>query len=72
MWEKNRVLLNVTKVQIDVMLVLPNVTMKPSNVRKKKKEPPNVTKEVTRDVRTAQCEGGIVKYEKKNKENHQM
>ena len=34
-----------TKVQIDVMLVLLNVTMEPSNVRKKIREPPNVTKE---------------------------
>ena len=36
--------MNVTKVHIDVMLVLPNMTMKPSNMRKKIKEPPNVTK----------------------------
>ena len=35
---------NVTKVQLYVMLVLPNVTMKLSNVRKKIKVPPNVTK----------------------------
>ena len=35
------------KVQTDVMLVLPNMTMEPSNVRKKKiKELPNVTKEL--------------------------
>ena len=33
------------KIQTNVMLILPNVTMKQSNVRKKKKEPPNVTKE---------------------------
>ena len=33
-----------TKVQSDVMLVLPNVTMEPFNVEKKKK-PPNVTKQ---------------------------
>ena len=33
------------KVQTDVMLVLLNVIMEPSNVRKKKREPPNVTKE---------------------------
>ena len=26
------------------MLVLPNVTMEPSNVREKKREPPNLTK----------------------------
>ena len=37
--------MNVTKVQIDIILVLPNVTMEPSNVRKKKRESPNVTKE---------------------------
>ena len=37
---------NVTKVQSDVMLVLPKVIMEPLNMRKKKKkEPPNVTKE---------------------------
>jgi len=35
----------VTKVQIDIMLVLPNVTMESSNVRKKIRESPNVTKE---------------------------
>ena len=35
-----------TKVSSNVMLVLPNVTMESSNVRKKKKKrkPPNVTK----------------------------
>ena len=33
-----------TKVQSHVMLVLHNVRMEPSNVRKKKREPPNVTK----------------------------
>jgi len=43
--KKNRVPLNVTKVQLDMILVLPNVTMEPSNVRKKKKNPLNVTKE---------------------------
>ena len=35
---------NVTKVQSVVMLVLPNVMMKLSNVRKKIRVPPNVTK----------------------------
>ena len=35
---------NVRKIQLYVMLVLPNVTMEPSNVRKKIKESPNVTK----------------------------
>ena len=33
--EKNRVPLNVTKIESDAMLVLLNVTMEPSNVRKK-------------------------------------
>ena len=32
------------KVRLDVILVLPNVTMKLSNVRKKKRGPLNVTK----------------------------
>ena len=32
---KNRVPLNVTKVESDAILVLPNVTMEPSNVIKK-------------------------------------
>ena len=35
---------NVTKVQLDVMLVLANVTIKLSNVRKNIRVPPNVTK----------------------------
>ena len=34
--KKKRVLLNVTKVQSNVILVLPNVTMKPSNAIKNK------------------------------------
>ena len=34
-----------TKIQSDVMLVLPNVIMEPSNVRKKKKNHQNVTEE---------------------------
>ena len=34
--KKKRVLLNVTKVQSNVMLVLPNVTMEPLNVIKNK------------------------------------
>ena len=32
---KNRVTLNVTKIESDAMLVLLNVTMEPSNVKKK-------------------------------------
>ena len=35
---------NVTKVQSDVMLVLPNMMMKLSNVKKKIRVPPNMTK----------------------------
>ena len=54
-----------TKVQSHVMLVLCNVRIVLSNVRKKIKEPSNVTKIVTRDVGTAQYEDGIIKYEKK-------
>ena len=34
-----------TKIQSNVMLVLPNVIMEPSNVRKKKKNYQNVTEE---------------------------
>ena len=34
--KKNRALLNVTKVRLEVMLVLPNVIMELSNVKKKK------------------------------------
>ena len=41
---KNRIPLNVTKVESDVTLVLPNVTTEPSNVRTKIKDPSNVTK----------------------------
>ena len=33
---KNRVPLNVTKIELDVILVLLNVTMEPSNLRKNK------------------------------------
>ena len=34
----------VTKLQSDIMLILPNVMMELSNVRKKMRVPPNVTK----------------------------
>ena len=37
-------ILNVTKIEIDAMLVLLNKIMKSSNVRKKVREPPNVRK----------------------------
>ena len=36
-----------TKIKLDVMLVLINVTMEPSNVKKKVREPPNVRKELS-------------------------
>ena len=36
-----------TKIESDAMLVLLNVTMEPSNVRKKVREPPNVRKELS-------------------------
>ena len=42
--KKNRVPLNVTKVESDMMLALPNVSMEPSNVKTKIKELSNVTK----------------------------
>ena len=42
--EKNRLLSNVTKVLSEMMLVLPNVIMKLSNLRKKNRVPLNVTK----------------------------
>ena len=42
--KKNRVPLNVTKVESNMMLTLPNVSMEPSNVRTKIKELLNVTK----------------------------
>ena len=47
--------------------------MEPLNVRKKKKETTKCDKRtVTHDVRTAQCEDGTVKYEKKIKEPPNM
>ena len=55
-----------TKELLYVMLEPHNVRMKPSNVRKKVREPLNVKKKiVTCDIGTAQCENGTIKYEKK-------
>ena len=54
-----------TKVRSYGMLVLLNGIMKLSNVRKKKKELPNVTSMVICDVGTSQCDNGIVKCEEK-------
>ena len=36
-----------TKIELDAMLVLLNVTMEPSNVRKKVRKPPNVRNELS-------------------------
>ena len=53
------------KVQSNVMLVLPNVIMEPSNVRKKNKGTTECDKStVTYDIGTAQCEDDAIKYEK--------
>ena len=55
------------KVRSYMILVLSNVMMELSNVRKKKvREPSNVKKKtITCDVGTAQCEDETVKCEKK-------
>ena len=55
----------VTKVWSCVMLVLSNVTMKPSNVRKKKGITEYDKSIVTCDIGTAQFDNGIIKCEKK-------
>ena len=53
---------NVRKELSHVILELHNVRMKPSNVRKKIKEPPNSDKRtVTCNVGIAQCEDETVK-----------
>ena len=44
MWQKIKEPLNVTKVQLHMLLVLQNVKMESWNVWKKKKEPLNMTK----------------------------
>ena len=61
------------KVRLDVILVLPNVTMKLSNVRKKKRGPLNVTKVLSNVMLvlpnvTIKCEKkskGTTKYDKR-------
>ena len=71
MWEKKKgELLNVTKVQSHVMLVLPNVTIEPLNVRKKKRKEKKENywcdkSTVTCDVGTAKFEDSTIKCEKK-------
>ena len=49
------------------MLELHNVRIEPSNVKKKVRELPNVRKELSRDVGTAQCEDGTIKFKEKSK-----
>ena len=52
-----------------MMLELHNVMIKPSNVRKKVREPLNVTKKIiTCDVETTQCDDGTIECEKKVRE----
>ena len=66
-----------TKVLLNIMLVLPDMTMEPLNVRKNKEttecDKSTVTCDVstvTCDVGTAQCENGTIKCEGKKKGNH--
>ena len=53
------------KIQSNVILVLPNMTIEPSNVRKKIRELQNVTKKVTCDIETAQYDDVTIKCGKK-------
>ena len=62
-----------SKVRSHVMLVLPNVKMESSNVRKNKGTIKCDKSTVTCNVGAAQCDNEIVKREKKKKKgNHQM
>ena len=57
-----------TKIESDAMLVLFNVTMEPSNLKKKNNNKGTTIcdkRTVKFEIRTAQCEDGIVKCEKK-------
>ena len=56
-----------TKVQSKAMLVLPNVTVEPPNLKKEKEKGTAkcYKRIVTCDIRTAKCEDEIVKCEKK-------
>ena len=53
------------RVRSNVMLVLPNMTMELSNVRKNKETIECDKSAITYDISTAQCEDDIIKYEKK-------
>ena len=65
---KNRVPLNVTKIESDAILVLLNVTMEPSNLRKNKRTTICDRRIVKFDIGTAQCDNGTIKFEKQIKE----
>ena len=59
---------NVTKVQSDMMLVLPKVIMEPLNVREKKNKKGTTKcnkRTITYDVGTTQCDDRTNKCEKK-------
>ena len=67
MWEKYNGTPNVTKVQLDVVRVLPNVTIEWTNVGKKKEK--RTTKcdksTITCNVNIAKCDNRTIKCEKK-------
>ena len=63
---------HVTKVESDVMLISFNVTIEPSNLRKKNKRTTICDKITVKcDIETAQCDNKTVKCEEK-KGNYQM
>ena len=68
--EKKKNPLNVTKVLSNVMLVLPNMTIEPLNVRKKKKKKTTKCDKriVTCNIGTAQYKNWTIRCEKKIKE----
>ena len=66
MWEKNKGTTKCGKIQSYAILVLHNVRMVPSNMRKKNKKTIECDKStVTCDVGITQYEDGIIKCEKK-------
>ena len=67
---KNRVPLNVTKIKSDAILVLLNVTMEPSNLRKNKETNICDKRTIIFDIGTTQCDNETIKFEKQR--NHYM